>query len=188
MLAIILGEFLKYGCPNCGCDTIKGGNISGYGVQFGICKHCNLTFEIRSKKDTPASIKHGAYPKESSNPNSKYIMESGIMIQHPRIGIPKWHWEPKDERPENGEYWKPRGIGYDLSGFVKTKASGERIHEIVKKVLEKEKPESWLDYRESEPTWIQYKLQPEEFNLELIYDKTKDTGILTEEILIEAKL
>ena len=93
-----------------------------------------------------------------------------------------------DVRPEHGEYWSPRGIGYDLSGFVKSKRAGERIHEIVKKVLGKEKPKSWLDYRENEPTWIQYKLHPEEFNLEQIYIKTKDSGILTEEILIETKI
>jgi len=55
-------------------------------------------------------------------------------------------------------------------------------------VLGKEKPKSWLDYRENEPTWIQYKLHPEEFNLEQIYIKTKDSGILTEEILIETKI
>lgn len=54
---------------------------------------------------------------------------------------------------------------------------------MVKKVLGKEEPKSWLDYREREPNWIQYKLQPEEFNLEAIYNKTKNTGILTEDIL-----
>lgn len=188
MLAITVDEFMDYGCPNCGCDTAKAESIRGYGVQFGICKHCNLTFEIRNEKDTLPSIKHDAYPKEPSNPNSEYVMESGIIISHPRIGIPKWHWEPKDERPKNGEYWNPRGIGYDLSGFIKTKAAGERIHEMVKKILGKENPKSWLDYRENEPTWIQYKLQPEEFNLEAIYNKTKKTGILTKDILKQYKV
>lgn len=32
MLAITVDEFMNYGCPNCGCDMIKRGNISGGGL------------------------------------------------------------------------------------------------------------------------------------------------------------
>ena len=54
---------------------------------------------------------------------------------------------------------------YDLSGFVKSKQAGERLLEIVKKVLDNSEPKSWLDYRPSEPEWIQFKFNGEEFNL-----------------------
>lgn len=63
-------------------------------------------------------------------------MESAIRIEHPRKGIPAWNWEPVDERPEKGEYWNSRGPGYpDVSGFMKTKAAGERILAMVHEVL-----------------------------------------------------
>ena len=187
MLANTFEEYKKYGCPNCGCDSVQGDGLYSV-ISFGKCNHCGLHFEIRANKHIECHVKSGVRPKEPWNPKSELVFESGILIKHPRTDIPKWHWEPKDVRPEHGEYWSPRGIGYDLSGFVKSKRAGERIHEIVKKVLGKEKPKSWLDYRENEPTWIQYKLHPEEFDLEQIYIKTKDGGILTEEILIETKI
>lgn len=85
-------------------------------------------------------------------------MEYARRIPHPRSGIPAWHWEPKDVRPDEGEYWSSRGVGYDLSGFVRTKAAGERILAMVHEVLETDKCESYLDYRPSEPTWIQFNL------------------------------
>lgn len=64
---------------------------------------------------------------------------------HPRSGVSAWHWEPKDIRPEEGEYWSSRGVGYDLSGFVKTKAAGERILAMVHEVLGTDKCETYLD-------------------------------------------
>lgn len=50
-----------------------------------------------------------------------------------------------DPRPEYGEYWNPRGISYDLSGFVQSKKVRERLLEIVKEVLENDNPALWLD-------------------------------------------
>lgn len=37
------------------------------------------------------------------------------------------------------------GVGYDLSGFVKTKAAGERILAMVHEVLGTDKCETYLD-------------------------------------------
>lgn len=73
-----------------------------------------------------------------------------------------------DSKPEVGEYWRSRGVGYDLSGFVVSKLAGERLARLVKDVLNTDKPLSHLDYREYEPDWIQFKFQKEEFNLELL--------------------
>lgn len=117
----------------------------------------------------------------------KWVKEEAIRIDHPRKGISPWHWEPKDIRPEEGEYWRSRGVGYDLSGFVKTKSAGERILAMVREVLGTDDCESWLDYRPSEPTWIQFKFQPSEFDLEKLNSLASD-GIITKEILKQCKL
>ena len=60
---------------------------------------------------------------------------------------------------------------------------------MVKEVLGIDEPASWLDYREHEPEWIQFKFQSEEFDLEKL-DKLsrKNDGIITKEILIECKI
>ena len=115
--------------------------------------------------------------------------EDPELQKHPRKGIP-WHpYDFPDPRPEYGEYWSPRGIGYDLSGFVQSKKAGERLLEMVKEVLNKEKPDSWLDWRESEPKWIQFKFQKNEFDLEKLDRLVVENGrIITKEILLACKL
>lgn len=104
------------------------------------------------------------------------------------------HYVAPDSRPEEGEYWTSRGIGGsdsnpDCSGFVKSKAAGERLLRMVKLVLETDEPKTWLDYRESEPNWIQFKFQGCEFNLEKLEELVKNnTGVITLEILKECKI
>lgn len=80
----------------------------------------------------------------------------------------KMFYVAPDSKPEVGEYWRSRGVGYDLSGFVVSKLAGERLTRLVKYVLNTDEPLSHLDYREFEPNWIQFKFQEEEFNLELL--------------------
>lgn len=80
----------------------------------------------------------------------------------------KMFYVAPDSKPEVGEYWRSRGVGYDLSGFVVSKLAGERLTRLVKYVLNTDEPMSHLDYREFEPNWIQFKFQKEEFNLELL--------------------
>lgn len=85
--------------------------------------------------------------------------------------------------------WSPRPIGYDLSGFVKTKQDGERLLEMVKDVLGITKPESWLDWRAYEPEWIQFKFQKSEFHLEKLQKMANDNSrILTKDILLSCKV
>ena len=99
------------------------------------------------------------------------------------------HYVAPDERPEEGEYWASRGIGYDLSGFVKSKLAGERLLRMVKLVLETDEPKTWLDYREHEPDWIQFKFQPEEFDLEKLNKMAQNNNdIITLNILKECKI
>lgn len=95
-----------------------------------------------------------------------------------------------DIRPDGGgEYWQSRGVGYpDVSGFVKSKQAGERINQMVDNILG---PLHFthLDYRETEPTWIQYKFHQEEFDCEKLDKLSKENnGIITENIIRECVL
>lgn len=99
-------------------------------------------------------------------------------------------YNPKDERPEYGEYWQSRGPSdFDCSGFIKSKQAGERIMRYVHAILEKDSCETWLDWRKSEPTWIQLKFSAKEFDVQLL-DKltTENNGIITYEIMKSCKL
>lgn len=96
-----------------------------------------------------------------------------------------------DVRPEGGgEYWVSRGASdFDVSGFVKSKEAGERLLRFVKYVLEKDEVSTWLDYREHEPEWIQFKFSAKEFDVKKL-DKlsTANNDIITEEIIKSCKL
>lgn len=95
-------------------------------------------------------------------------------------------YEPKDKRPEGGgEYWKSRGASsYNVSGFVESKPAGERLLRMVKYVLETDEPKTWLDYREFEPNYIQFKFSAEEFDVEKLDQMARDNGdVLTEAIV-----
>lgn len=121
--------------------------------------------------------------------NGKDIYDYPEVKDHPRKGTPKHAFIPPDPRPEEGEYWRSRGIGYDLAGFVRSKSAGLRILLMVMKVLGNDNPTSWLDYRKDEPEWIQFKFQKEEFNLELLDKLTSEAGgIVTLEMLEKCKL
>ena len=118
MIAISYSDYLKYGCPSCGCDSASGGNVSGYGTSSGTCRECNTTFVILADGERMSSIGYGTGRKNS---NGETIFEYPELQPHPRKGTP-WHkWVQPDPRPEYGEYWNPRGIGYDLSGFDSSK-------------------------------------------------------------------
>lgn len=181
MLAISYNDFSLYGCPNCGCDTAINGNCYGNGTSFGTCENCKLKFIILVDGVTKSSF--------GIKENSTRPFEYPNLIEHPRKGIEKWEYQWPDDRPDSGgEYFSPRGIGYDLAGFVNSKKAGERIIKMVKQVLCSDNVKTWLDYRLHEPKWIQVKFQNEEFNLEKLYNLTKDSKILTFEILEECKL
>ena len=95
-------------------------------------------------------------------------------------------YEPKDERPEGGgEYWKSRGASsFDVSGFVASRAAGMRLLRMVRYVLDTDEPKTWLDYREFEPNWIQFKFSAEEFDVEKLDQMARANGdVLTETIV-----
>lgn len=72
---------------------------------------------------------------------------------------------------------------------LKTKAAGERILAMVREVLGTDDCESWLDYRPSEPTWIQFKFQSSEFDLEKLNKLSREANnVITKEIIKQCKL
>ena len=96
-----------------------------------------------------------------------------------------------DVRPEGGgEYWESRGASVsDVSGFIKSKEAGQRLLRFVKYVLEKDEIETWLDYREREPEWIQFKFSAEEFDVNKLDELSRaNNGILTEDIIKQCVL
>lgn len=96
----------------------------------------------------------------------------------------KMFYVAPDSKPEVGEYWRSRGVGYDLSGFVVSKLAGERLTRLVKYVLNTDEPLSHLDYREYEPNWIQFKFQKEEFNLELLDKLARENENIVNEAIL----
>lgn len=94
-------------------------------------------------------------------------------------------FDPKDERPAVGEYWKSRGpSSFDVSGFVSSRAAGMRLVRMVCYILDTDEPKSWLDYREYEPNWIQFKFSAEEFDVEKLDASSRANGsVITEQIL-----
>lgn len=120
------------------------------------------------------------------------IDEVSSSVNHCSLGTGpcnKFTFTAPDSRPEVGEYWKSRGASdWDCSGFVVSKLAGERLLRLVKYVLETDEPESWLDFREYEPNWIQFKFSAKEFDVNLLDEISKEAGgIITEEILRTCK-
>lgn len=187
MIAISYSDNLRYGCPSCGCNIAIVDNSYGRGTTPVTCEECKTHYVILADGLNKSQIGFGTNKKDDKG---ETIFDYPELQEHPRKGTP-WHpyvWP--DPRPEGGgEYWNSRGIGYDLSGFVKSKKAGERLLEMVKEVLGVEKPKTWLDWREYEPKWIQFKFQGEEFDLEKLNKMAiENNNILTKEILMECKL
>lgn len=107
-----------------------------------------------------------------------------------KVGIEFFHsdvirFDPRDERPAVGEYWKSRGAStFDVSGFITSKAAGLRLLRMVRYILDTDEPKTWLDYRENEPNWIQFKFSAEEFDIEKLDDSSRANGdVITEQII-----
>lgn len=98
--------------------------------------------------------------------------------------------EESSNPPDHPEYWGPRGIGgsaydcfvcgcraetyrqngkyfaADIAGFVRSKEAGQRVVDMFDGL-------AYLDFRPSEPNWIQVKVgccPDHEKNLELLYN------------------
>lgn len=113
-----------------------------------------------------------------------YSSQLGTYVTLGSSDYYKMFYVAPDSKPEVGEYWNSRGVGYDLSGFVVSKLAGERLTRLVKYVLNTDEPLSHLDYREYEPNWIQFKFQKEEFNLELLDKLARENENIVNEAIL----
>lgn len=177
MFAIHWSEYEKFGCPFCGCDYSHSNFRCGNEVP-ATCGECGKEFMLLPDSMMESTIGigyEGNVNGECYHPKYK---------KHPRMGIEKHAYKAPDIRPEGGgEYFSPRGIGYDLAGFVKSKEAGERIVAMFHLALSRP-PKTWLDYRPSEPKWIQVKVQKEDADLDVLYNLTKGNGgIITQEMI-----
>lgn len=114
------------------------------------------------------------------------VGSNGVKVKIEYFDSDIERYDPKDERPEGGgEYWKSRGASdFDVSGFVSSRAAGMRLLRMVKYVLDTDEPKTWLDYREFEPNWIQFKFSAEEFDVEKLDEMARANGnVLTESIV-----
>ena len=130
--------------------------------------------------------------KDSSNNNKYRPFNSFLAFGQGKVtvGIEFFRsdvikFDPKDERPAVGEYWKSRGpSSFDVSGFISSRAAGLRLLRMVRYILDTDEPKTWLDYREYEPNWIQFKFSAEEFDVQKLDEVScANGGVITEQIL-----
>jgi ribosomal protein S27E len=130
-LAVSRSEFDQYGCVNCGCGFCHSNSgVYGNGSADVKCGECGTIFIILADGIEQSRMGYGTD-------------QAGIYIYpnrkpHPRLGIPKHQFVRPDIRPETGgEFWSPRGIGYDLSGFVKSNKLERELLKCLKMFLVK---------------------------------------------------
>lgn len=154
------------------------------------------------------ALKNGKEPKDvpvfiMTGDGSRYSFDSGITSFGRKpfgycitmLGRNKIEEYSLDERPAcvkddiTSDFWDSRGpSSFDVSGFVVSKQAGERILKLVQYVLGKTDIKTFLDYREYEPTWIQFKFDAEEFDVEKLDELTrKNDNIINLSIINECK-
>lgn len=218
MVGIRQSEFESYGCPFCGCSFVScySGSPFDRQVTCGECeKEFNIVKDeymddskieeyLCYKKiaessidlmknhpdlieDDPGLIEETKSYLEAIN---VYLNPYKECVPHPRKGTPKHELVVPDVRPEDGigDYCTPRGIGYDLACFVKSKEAGQRITDMINKISEEYGDKGfscWLDYRENEPLWIQVKIDYEDKTRAIILSSNiaKNDYIITEDIV-----
>ena len=191
MKAVKSSDYEKYGCVNCGCEYCYLDGLDGREaiVCCAECQTSFMIMNDRQKVSTVGLgrfdgflISEKEIQKRSvtdylstidfSNEEIREKLKNGlalerdsfaypIVVPHPREGIPKHPLVIPDIRPEEGDYCYPRGVGYDLACFVKSKEAGERITEMINRVEKDYRRPPFhcrLDYREDEPLWIQVKI------------------------------
>lgn len=89
MIAIKWSDYQKYGCPKCGCNSARSGNVSGRGTALGTCRECKESFVVLSDEVTKSAFGYCTGKKDS---HGKDIFEYPEVQEHPRNGIPCHQW------------------------------------------------------------------------------------------------
>lgn len=184
-LAVSAVDVDLYGCPYCGYRSFFS-HVSDGRTFCCSCGECKKDFIVLSgvvKSTIGIGGREAKYPE---------------LSPHPRHGLPK-HGRP-DKSPPVGEFFSSRGIGMDstpgcflcggpdslrsnISGYVRCKASGERVVEMLGRGTR-------LDYREFEPDYVQVKIgacKKHIGNLERLHELTSKDGIISMEIVDMAR-
>ncbi len=174
-IAISGKDYSKYGCPKCNCIYRK---FEDFDCSYIVsCIECNTKFVVLDQ-----SVNISLFGFQQNEDKDEYIYPK--FQNHPNKKRAHYYIRP-DKKPDIGEYFKPRGVGYDLAGFVESRISGERIINMFRKILGHD-IKTWLDYRDFEPDWIQIKVQKEDgIDLEELCKLTQD-GVITEEKILES--
>ena len=188
-------------CGECGEKFVILNNLAKTSsVGFGKEGFQGITIPKENTK-TAESLLNWISQTDFSKPEIQEKLANGIGIEkdgfvyllvtpHPREGIPSHDLVIPDLRPEekNGDFCYPRGVGYDLACFVKSKQAGERITEMINRVVKDYTNETFcchLDYREDEPLWIQVKIDYQsELRAELLAKLIEENdNVITEAIV-----
>lgn len=153
--------------------------------------------ECRRNNINPYDVPVTVY---NQSDRSQYLLD-GIAfgfgaIKPARLGLCFYNaqeidfFEGEDKQPESGgEFWSSRGpSSTDCSGFVVSKAAGERLLDMIHKVLGRSETESWLDWRKYEPNWIQFKFSATEFDIVKLDSLSQETKTITMEMLQECAI
>lgn len=187
IIAVAGSELELWGCPYCG---YRSGSMpfSDGGAGSWVCGECHKCCVALAEGVTRSRMaiivdEVRIYPE---------------LREHPRKGTPA-HGRP-DNRPEEGEHFGPRGIGFDhtpgcfvcggvdglhqnIAAFVQCKAAGERVVTMFQTGAR-------LDYREYEPDYVQVKIgacDKHADNLELLYSATRGAGgVITSKFIAQA--
>jgi len=149
IIAVSSSSFDQWGCIQCGSDSVYNSRgVSGVATVPAKCKECDTEFVLLSHGLTKSNLGFGhpaVYPK---------------LHKHPRIGIPKHQYLKPDVVPEE----------YDLAGFVKSQLVREQFLKMFSEIIVEGENKNgtycfvfgkktiWLDYRKSEPNWMQLKI------------------------------
>jgi len=191
IIAVSAEEAHEFGCPHCGYRSSYC-SMSGGGGAVLRCGECDKTYVALGENVMVSFIGFGSGDEESNYPK---------LQAHPRRGTPS-HGKP-DERPEGGgEFFSSRGVGMDytpgcfvcggqdgmnsnISAFVQCREAGERVVALFNGKGAR------LDYRKSEPDYIQVKVgacKEHVTNLQRLHDLTRsvEERVITAEIIAKA--
>ena len=86
MIAIKWSDYQKYGCPKCGCNSARSGNVSGRGTASGTCRECKESFVVLSDEVTKSAFGYCTGKKDSQEKiflniqKYKNIRETGFRV------------------------------------------------------------------------------------------------------------
>lgn len=189
MVAITSDDAQRWGCPECGFDACPSG-VRPTSQVITTCPVCNIGFMVMGSEETISSFEIGSG-------EGRYRPQ---LVEHPRKGTLK-HGLEDTVPPEGGEYFRSRGLGMEsslccfvcgassagytnnISGFVTSKAGGERV---VAMLTERHEGAARLDYRDWEPHYIQVKVgacNTHRSNLGALHESCTDGTISGQRIL-----